>query len=66
MEIKYFNMKSKHKIEPFKCTGRFKDDFDSICQQKNLKYIPEVISRSKTLFISQKIFNDVILLYSNR
>ena len=34
-------------IEPFKCTGKFKEDFDSICQQKNLKYIPEVVSRSK-------------------
>lgn len=33
--------------EPFKCTGKFKDDFDNICTSKNLKYVPEIISRSK-------------------
>lgn len=30
-----------------KCTGKFKDDFDNICLLKNIKYVPEIISRSK-------------------
>lgn len=33
--------------EPLKCTGKFKDDFDTLCQLKSLKFIPEVVSRSK-------------------
>lgn len=30
-----------------KCTGKFKDDFDNICLLKNIKYVPEVIPRSR-------------------
>lgn len=30
-----------------KCTGKFKDDLDNICALKNIKYVPEVISRSR-------------------
>ena len=31
-----------------KCTGKFKEDFEAICASKNnLKYIPEVVTRSK-------------------
>lgn len=30
-----------------KCTGKFKEDFDNICALKNIKYVPDVISRSK-------------------
>lgn len=33
--------------EPLKCTGKFKDDFDNLCQLKSLKFVPEVVSRSK-------------------
>lgn len=33
--------------EPLKCTGKFKDDFDTLCQLKSLKFIPEVVYRSK-------------------
>jgi len=35
-------------IEPLKCTGKFKDDFEAVCSTKsNLKYVPEVVTRSK-------------------
>ncbi|CAF0784193.1 unnamed protein product [Brachionus calyciflorus] len=37
----------KNSTEPMKCTGKFKDDFDTLCQLKSLKFQPEVISRSK-------------------
>lgn len=30
-----------------KCTGKFKDDFDNMCLLKNIKYVPEVIPRSR-------------------
>ena len=31
-----------------KCTGKFKDDFEAVCSSKsNLKYVPEVVTRSK-------------------
>lgn len=30
-----------------KCTGKFKDDFDSLCAIKNIKYVPEIVSRSR-------------------
>lgn len=30
-----------------KCTGKFKDDFDNLCTLKSIKYVPEVIVRSK-------------------
>lgn len=34
--------------EPLKCTGKFKDDFEAVCGSKtNLKYVPEVVTRSK-------------------
>lgn len=48
--------------EPMKCTGKFKDDFDSLCQTRSLKFTPEVVSRSKrpgsaiqSIFISQQL-----------
>lgn len=38
----------KSASEPLKCTGKFKEDFEAICASKNnLKYIPEVVTRSK-------------------
>ena len=34
--------------EPLKCTGKFKEDFEIVCASKNnLKYVPEVVTRSK-------------------
>lgn len=40
------NLKSA--TEPLKCTGKFKEDFELMCSSKNtLKYVPEVIARSK-------------------
>lgn len=41
---KFFNIQPK---EPMKCTGKFKDDFDTICTLKNIKYVPDVVARSK-------------------
>jgi hypothetical protein len=35
--------------ESYKCTGKFKEDFENICGLKNLKFTPEVVSRSKPL-----------------
>ncbi len=33
--------------EPYKCTGRFIDDFPNLCKQLELSYIPPVIHRQK-------------------
>jgi hypothetical protein len=35
--------------ESYKCTGKFKEDFENICGLKNLKFTPEVVSLSKPL-----------------
>ena len=34
-------------IDPFKCTGKFKEDFENISKLKNIKFIPEVVLRGK-------------------
>ena len=51
-----------HLKEPLKCTGKFKDDFDTLCQMRSLKFTPEVVSRSKrpgsamqTMYINQQL-----------
>jgi hypothetical protein len=37
-------------IDPFKCTGKFKEDFEHICRLKNIKFIPEVVLRGKIAY----------------
>ena len=34
-------------IEPYKCTGKFIDDFQIICKQNLLTYVPTIIHRAK-------------------
>ena len=33
--------------EPQRATGKFKEDFENLCLSKNVKYVPEIISRGK-------------------
>jgi hypothetical protein len=33
--------------QPYKCTGKFIDDFQNICKQNQINYIPQIIHRRK-------------------
>ena len=52
--IKNFTINNKiASLDPHRCTGKFKEDFENICKLKNIKFIPEVILRGRVAWNHQ-------------
>jgi hypothetical protein len=43
----FFNYQFNNFLEPYQCTGKFLDDFQNLCKQNQLNYIPPIVTRPK-------------------